>query len=63
MGERMDKETVLLAALVILAAVRILQARRYHAETMELYNDLATMLGEWFEMWRESTRQSRERDE
>ena len=53
MGERMDKETVLLAALVILAAVRILQARRYHAETMELWNDAMTMIGEWFSMWRD----------
>ena len=49
----MDTNTVLLAVLVILVAARILQARQYHVETMELWNDAMTMIGEWFGMWRD----------
>jgi hypothetical protein len=38
-----------LGAVAVLILVRIAQARKQHAELMGLLNDLATMVGEWFD--------------
>lgn len=40
---------ILLAALALLVGLRIAQARQYQLEMLDLFNDLATMLGELFD--------------
>lgn len=40
---------MLLAALALLVGLRIAQARQHQTEMVNLFNDLATMLGELFE--------------
>lgn len=40
---------ILLAALALLVGLRIAQARQHQAEMVDLFNDLATMLGEMFD--------------
>ncbi len=49
----MDPQTVLLAALVILLAGRIYQAHLHHQESLRMFNDYATMVGELFDVLRE----------
>lgn len=48
-----DINTVLLAVLVVLVAARLYQAHVQHRENGELFSAFATMVGEWFQMWRE----------
>lgn len=40
---------ILLALLVALAVVRIVQAELTHRALVRLLNDLATMLGDWYD--------------
>ena len=49
----MDTNTALLGALLIVAAGGVWRAERRHAETMRLWNDLATMVGEFWD-WLEA---------
>ena len=48
----MSIDTLLLCIIAALVAGRIWQAWAYHAQSTRLLNDLATMLGDWWD-WQE----------